>query len=120
MTDDSDQNKKETQRAIALRYTDIDELPQVIAKGAGEIANKIVALAKEHGVPVQKDDSLADILSKLDTGSLISQESYRLVAEVISFLYFTDQKWRESHSELGDILGPPEELLELEDKKDED
>lgn len=45
--------------AVALQYLGPDDLPRVIARGQGELAAQIVALAGEHLVPVQTDAELA-------------------------------------------------------------
>lgn len=82
------------QRAVALRYEEDDKAPKVVAAGAGEIARRILDLAYENNIPIKKDDSLVDILSKLDVGFEIPPETYRAVAEILAFLYRTDEKWR--------------------------
>lgn len=86
------------QKAVALTYADKDSLPRVVAQGAGEIAKRIIQLAKQNNIPVSEDDSLAEMLSKLNTGQSITPECYRLVAEILCFLYHTDKEWREQHS----------------------
>lgn len=81
-------------RAVALKYEQGERAPKVVAAGAGEIARRIVELAREHGVPVQRNDSLVEILSKLQIGYEIPPETYRAVAEILAFLYRTDEAWR--------------------------
>ena len=71
------------ERAIALRYSDTNTAPQIIASGAGEIAKRIKQIAAENNIPIREDESLADMLAKLEVGSTISPESYRLVADII-------------------------------------
>ncbi len=95
------------EKAVALQYKSINDLPQIVASGAGEVARQIMQIAEEFGVPVRRDDVLADMLSRLNIGSVISPESYRLVAEVVCFLYHADQKWREEHKELGAVISNP-------------
>jgi len=107
MTKDSAQRpttKRVREKAVALQYSDLKELPKITATGVGEIAKRIVALAKEHNVPVQEDNTLAEMLSALDAGDYISPESYRLVAEVISFLYHADREWRDEHSFVAPVM----------------
>ncbi len=82
------------QRAVALRYSEGDKAPKIVAVGAGEIARRILELAAENNIPVQHDDTLVEILSKLDLGYEIPQETYRAVAEILAFLYRTDLEWR--------------------------
>ena len=86
-----DQKRK---RAIALRYSAEDKAPRVVATGAGEIAKRILELAEQHNVPIHEDDTLVEILGKLDVGYEIPPETYRAVAEILAFLYRTDERWR--------------------------
>lgn len=80
--------------AVALRYAEEDRAPRIIASGAGEIAKRILELAEENNIPIHEDDSLVDILAKLDLGYEIPPETYRAVAEILAFLYRTDEAWR--------------------------
>jgi flagellar biosynthesis protein len=59
----------------------------VVAGGAGELADRILSLAEEHGVPVHRDDELVGLLAQLDVGSIIPPELYAAVAEVLAFVY---------------------------------
>lgn len=79
------ENKK-TKTAVALSYDPSDDAPRVVASGKGELAEKILQKAKEADVPVHKDDSLADTLSKLDIGEAIPPELYEVVAEILLFV----------------------------------
>lgn len=88
------------ERAVALRYHETEELPRVVASGAGEVARRILEIAVEHGVPIYEDGALASLLSSLKPGATISEESYAIVAEIISFLYHTDAEWRASRPHL--------------------
>lgn len=94
---------QQTDKAVALRYQSIDELPEVIAVGAGEVAKRIVKLALDNNIPVHEDMHLAELLGKLKPGSTISEESYRLVATIITFLYQVDKEFRIKHEFLKDI-----------------
>ena len=78
-------NKK---KAVALGYNrSQDNAPQVLASGAGEIANKIISLAKEHDIPIKEDPDLIEILSKVEVDQEIPPNLYKAVAEIFSFLY---------------------------------
>ncbi len=83
--------KKLPTTAVALHY-DGKEAPRVTAKGTGELADKIIALAKEHGIPLQEDAALISLLSKLDLGDEIPQALYTAVAEIIAFAYILNGK----------------------------
>lgn len=78
-------------KAVALKYTPGEsEAPIVVAKG-GRIADSILEKAKEHGVPVQEDAALVEVLSKLDLDEQIPAELYQLVAEVLTYIYQMDR-----------------------------
>lgn len=75
-------------KAVALKYDrKKDNAPRVIAKGRGEIAEKIIEVAKAHNVPLYEDKNLIQILEALDLETEIPPELYRAVAEVIAFIY---------------------------------
>lgn len=75
-------------KAVALKYDQkSDNAPRVIAKGRGEIAEKIIAVAKENNVPLYEDKNLSQILEALDLETEIPAELYRAVAEVLAFIY---------------------------------
>lgn len=83
-------------KAVALRYQpDLEQAPRVVAKGSGEVAEQIIEKAKAHGVPLQEDPSLVQVLSKIEIDSQIPPELYRVVAEVLSLVYRLDMKARE-------------------------
>ena len=78
-------NKK---KAVALGYNrSQDNAPKVLASGAGEIANKIISLAKEHDIPIKEDPDLIEILSTVEVDQEIPPNLYKAVAEIFSFLY---------------------------------
>jgi len=75
-------------KAVALKYDQKkDKAPRVIAKGRGDIAEKIIAVAREHNVPLYEDKNLIQILEALDLETEIPPELYRAVAEVLAFIY---------------------------------
>jgi flagellar biosynthesis protein len=80
-------------KAVALKYEPGDgQAPVLVAKGTGQIADRILEKAKENGVPVQEDASLVEVLSKLDIDQEIPPELYTLVAEILSFVYQSDRR----------------------------
>ena len=75
-------------RAVALRYAQGGEAaPHVSAKGQGEVAERILALAREHGVPVHEDADLVALLATCDLGDEIPVELFTAVAELLTYLY---------------------------------
>lgn len=88
-------------KAVALKYApESSAAPKLVAKGKGRIAEMIMDKAKESGVPIQEDPSLVEVLSKLDIDQEIPPELYKLVAEVLSYIYRSDSRakeWRSHH-----------------------
>lgn len=75
-------------KAAALSYNHgSDPAPRVVARGSGHIAEKIVALAREHQIPIHEDHNLAQMLEALDVNTQIPAELYQAVAEVLVFVY---------------------------------
>jgi flagellar biosynthesis protein len=75
-------------RVAALRYNQpTDRAPKLVARGEGHIAEKILALAREHGIPIHEDRELVDVLARLDLEEDIPGEVYQVVAEILAFLY---------------------------------
>lgn len=77
-----------THIAVALRYEDKKTAaPQVIAKGAGYVAENIKEIAVKNRIPVVEDKPLARMLYKLDLGSYIPEELYKAVAKILAYIY---------------------------------
>lgn len=74
-------------RAAALHYSHGTAAPTLVAKGQGFIADKILATAQQHGVPIHQDPALVDALSRLNLGEQIPTELFSAVATVIAFIY---------------------------------
>jgi flagellar biosynthesis protein len=80
--------KEKREKAAALKYErSVNAAPQVVAKGSGLVAEKIIALALENGVPVHEDRNLIEILSTIDLYEEIPSELYKAVAEILAFVY---------------------------------
>lgn len=71
--------------AVALEY-DRKGAPRVVAKGRGELGERIIEVAKAHDVPVEENEVLAGALSNVELGDEIPPELYRAVAEVLVFV----------------------------------
>lgn len=78
-----------TELAIAIKYDPASmPAPQVLAKGAGVLAQRIRRLALEHGIPVVERKPLAQVLYKnVDVGDVVPAEQYQAVAEVLRYVY---------------------------------
>jgi flagellar biosynthesis protein len=78
--------------AAALGYQkDRDRAPKLLAKGRDLVADRIIALAKEHERPVYKDERLSQQLQNLEVGEAIPEELYEIVAEVLIFIAKVDK-----------------------------
>ena len=77
----------DTALAVALEYeVGTREAPRVTAKGYGDVAEQIIALAAEHGVVIESNAHLAEALSGVELDERIPLELYEAVAEVIAFI----------------------------------
>jgi flagellar biosynthesis protein len=62
----------------------------VVATGAGLVAERILAAAREAGIPVRHDPALAEALAKLELGADVPQELWTAVAETLAWAYRLD------------------------------
>ena len=84
--------KKQTPKAAALRYDrKREQAPRLMAKGQGRVAEKILQVAKENHIPIQKDPALVEVLAKLDILDQIPPECYLVVAEILAVIYKAQQ-----------------------------
>jgi flagellar biosynthesis protein len=72
--------------AVALHYSEDLPAPLVIAAGVGATARAIARIAREAGVPLVADADLADALLQLDVGTLIPEDLYAVIAEILVFV----------------------------------
>lgn len=93
--------KDQLQKAVALFY-DGKNAPQVSAKGTGAVADEIIAIAREHNVPLCDNAALVNLLVTLELGDEIPTTLYIAVAYLIAFAYDLDGKqpdnWRPTHA----------------------
>ena len=72
--------------AVALSYDPNEVAPKIIASGRGYLADKITNKAQESDIPIYKDESLANTLSRMELGSHIPPELYEVVSEILLFV----------------------------------
>jgi flagellar biosynthesis protein len=93
MPDRLDIEGREHYRSVALSYSpETDNAPKVIASGRGEIARRIVEIAREHGIHIHEDPDLVEALSQLDLNDEIPVDLYIVVSELLAFVYSLNQK----------------------------
>ena len=74
--------------AISLKYSwGSNHAPKVTAKGQGWVAEKIIAMAEQQNIPIKKDKDLVALLEKIDVGREIPESLYKLVAELLAWVY---------------------------------
>lgn len=86
---------KDRQIAIALDHNiDGTDAPQVVAKGYGEMAEKILRLAFENDVKVRQDPDLVQILAAVEVECDIPVEAFAAVAEILTYVYRANNRIR--------------------------
>ena len=82
--------RKRSQRktAVAIQYDRATmPAPEVVAKGRGIVAEKLISMARENGIPVVEDKLLVEMLDKLNLNQQIPGELYQVVAEILVAVY---------------------------------
>ncbi len=77
---------KKPDQAIALKY-DGANAPTITAKGDEELADAILAIARQHNVPIYENADLIRLLGQLELGDAIPESLYRTIAEIIAFAW---------------------------------
>ena len=71
-----------------------------ISSGMGYLAEKMVELAQECGVPIYEDNSLATVLTQLELGAEIPNELYQTIVDIyVYFLHYGENKTIEPTAE---------------------
>lgn len=92
-------NKKN--KAVALRYNaDTDKAPVIIASGSGNVANKIIDIAEQNGIPVYRDDSAASLMCMLEVGNDIPPELYEVIAAIYCQLLKTSEELKKEGNKM--------------------
>ncbi|GAB6065614.1 EscU/YscU/HrcU family type III secretion system export apparatus switch protein [Aquifex pyrophilus] len=74
-------------KAVALKYKpEEDKAPVVVAKGRGEVAEKIIEIAREKGIPIVEDKNLVEALINIELYEEIPPELYEAVAKLLAYL----------------------------------
>ena len=110
----SDENTANAKRnkAVALRYrVDEDAAPVVIASGYGAIADKIIGIAEEKGIPVYKDDSAASMLCMLEVGRSIPADLYEVIAAIYMQIMMVANTTKHQNSDAANRPSPLAEDL---------
>jgi flagellar biosynthesis protein len=76
-----------TRKAVVLAYGK-NPVPVVTAKGEEDLALRMIAEARQHGVFISEDPQLLALLSRLNVDEEIPRELYTAVAVVLSWVYW--------------------------------
>jgi flagellar biosynthesis protein len=82
--------KPPRRRATALHYEHGERAPRVTATGSGLVAERIVAAAREAGVPVREDPALVEALGALELEAEVPEALWVAVAETLAWAYRVD------------------------------
>jgi len=83
--------------AIALSFNpETNKAPEVVARGEGIFAKKIIDLAREHGKEIISDGELLGLLKTIPVGKEIPETLYKVIALLYSYLYKLDSEERRS------------------------
>ncbi len=96
---------EENRVAASIKYNAQDGAPRLSAYGKGFVADKILEIAAQAGVPVYREENLAMQLGSLEVGKEIPPELYEVVAEVLSFIYCLDRKKGDEKNGFGQGTG---------------
>jgi type III secretion protein U len=74
--------------AVAVEYhPDVEHAPRIVTMGKGNIADIIIKIALENGVPIMRNVTLAQTLfEKGKISDYIPEETYQAVAEILRWL----------------------------------
>ena len=83
-------------KAVALKYINNLPAPFILAKGKGELAEKIQKAAENNGISIVKDNNLAETLIEIDVGALIPEELYEIIANILIFVLDLRKEYAEN------------------------
>ncbi|MCM2318435.1 flagellar biosynthesis protein [Geopseudomonas sagittaria] len=79
------EDRRNRRQALALAYGEGDGAPRLVAKGYGEVAERIIAEAQRHGVHIHDSPELVGLLMQLDLDAQIPPQLYQVVAELLAW-----------------------------------
>lgn len=85
---------KEVLSAVSLKYPGDAEAPFITAKSKGELAKKMIEIARDNSVPIVRDELLENVLSVGEIGKCIPEESWKAVAAVFAMISSLEERKR--------------------------
>lgn len=80
------EDRRNRRQALALAYGEGDGAPRLVAKGYGEVAERIIAEAQRNGVHIHDSPELVGLLMQLDLDAQIPPQLYQVVAELLAWV----------------------------------
>lgn len=94
MSEQEDEGLEREKKAVALYY-DGRSAPSVTATASGELAEQIIEIARQHGIPLFENEALLNLLMDIGLGEEIPETLYLCIAQVIAFAYKIQGKFPE-------------------------
>ncbi|MDC0946735.1 EscU/YscU/HrcU family type III secretion system export apparatus switch protein [Nitrospinaceae bacterium] len=83
--------------AVSLQYNKgKNAAPKITAKGQGWVAENIIKMAQEKNIPIREDKDLLHLLSEIDVGQEVPESLYKVVAELLAWVYQLNQNYSSS------------------------
>lgn len=97
MQNDDDTNPLPT-KAIAVSGSEGESASRIVAKGEGELAEKILDFAFAEGIKVRQDKDLTELLDAFEVESPIPLEALNAVSLILERVYAENTKLQEAKS----------------------
>jgi type III secretion system FlhB-like substrate exporter len=73
-------------KAVALKYSEDLPAPIILAKGKGELAERLKSIAEQFGIELVGMPELTEALMMFEPGTLIPEKYYQIVAELLVYV----------------------------------
>lgn len=82
-----EKENRQRAQAAALKYDQgQDNAPAIVGLGEGYVARRMLDTARQEGIPVVEDESLAQVLNRFSVGDEIPEELYEVIAQILVFI----------------------------------
>jgi type III secretion system FlhB-like substrate exporter len=73
-------------KAVALKYWAGLPAPFLSAKAEGRAADRLLAIAREAGLPIIEDGPLAQAVFPLEVGEYVPEDCFEVLARIFAFV----------------------------------
>ena len=87
-------NPPSVKKAASLQY-DGKNAPVITSAASGELAEEIIEIARQHGIPLFENEALLKLLVDIGVGEEIPETLYLSIAQIIAFAYKIQGKFPE-------------------------